>query len=145
MQSLPSGSLPAKPLPRLGLFNLALVSAYFVPVWGADALRALVSPFSGLEERGQAAAAMLIRDLFDLGLSGMMRTADIFAAGKLVIAAACAAYVIEFARALVRGREPDRQTTDAVLILVAGGVAVWALAATALGDAGLLRLQATQL
>ena len=29
-----------RPLSRLGLINLALVSLYFVPIWGHDALRA---------------------------------------------------------------------------------------------------------
>jgi tetrahydromethanopterin S-methyltransferase subunit C len=37
--------------PRLGSVNAALVALYFAPVWGADALRALTSPFYGFEDR----------------------------------------------------------------------------------------------
>ena len=37
--------------PGLGLVNFALVSAYFVPAWGHDALRVLTSPYNGFEDR----------------------------------------------------------------------------------------------
>ena len=43
--------------PSLGCVNAALVSLYFVPVWGGDALRALTSPYNGFEDRVQATAA----------------------------------------------------------------------------------------
>ena len=81
--------------PGLGLTNLALVSAYFVPAWGHAALRALTSPYGGFEDRAHSLAAIYIRDLFDFGLAGMIRTSQMLAGIKMVITAAFLAYLIE--------------------------------------------------
>jgi hypothetical protein len=130
---------------RLGPANLALVSVYFAPVWGGQALRALKSPFGGIEDRAHAAAALSIREVFDFGLDGLMRAANLLAGIKLVIAAAFLAYVIEFARALSAAREPNRETINAVLVLAVTAVGISTLAAVTLGDAALIRLYGTQL
>ena len=42
--------------PRLGAANLALLSIYFAPVWGRDALHVMVSPYNGFEDPSHAAA-----------------------------------------------------------------------------------------
>ncbi len=131
--------------PRLGLVNFALVSAYFVPAWGHDALRVLTSPFNGFEHRAHAVAAIYFRELFDLGLIGLVRVSELLAGLKLVIAAAFVAYLIEFARALATRREPNRETVDVVLLLALATAMLWMLPALKLGDADLIRLQATQL
>jgi hypothetical protein len=131
--------------PRLGATNLALISISFAPMWGRDAVRALISPFGGFEDRTQAAAAGYFRQVFDLGLDGLMRASNTLAAFKLVIAAGFVAYLIEFARALAVRREPNRETIDAVLVLAVVAIAIWTLPALALDDAALIRLSATQL
>jgi hypothetical protein len=131
--------------PKLGPANLALVSLYFAPVWGSDAVRALTSPFNGFEDRVHAAAAAYIRGLFDLGLDGLVLTSQILAGIKLLIAAAFIAYAIEFARALATRREPNRETQNAVLLLAVLGAALWTLPALTLDPSGLVRLYATQL
>jgi hypothetical protein len=128
----------------LGSVNLALVSLYFFPLWGRGALRALVSPYNGLEDRAQAAAAIYLRQLFDLGSSSLVTIAHVLAGIRLVVAMAFACYLIEFARSLAVRREVDRDTTDVVLILAVIGVALSALSALALGDAAAMRLAATQ-
>jgi hypothetical protein len=130
--------------PRLGLVNFALVSAYFVPVWGHDALRVLTSPFNGFEDRAHAVAAVYYRDVFDFGLAGLIRTSELLAGIKMVIAAAFLAYLIEFARAVVTRREPNRETVDVVLLLALTGAFIWMLPTLKLGDPDLVRLQATQ-
>jgi hypothetical protein len=127
----------------LGAVNLALVSLYFFPLWGPDAVRALISRH-GLDERASAAAVIYIGQLFDLGSRGVVLTAHVLAGIKLVVAAAFACYLIEFARALAVRRAADRDTIDVVLILAAVGVALSGLSALALGDAALIRLAATQ-
>jgi hypothetical protein len=132
-------------IPRLGPANLALVSVYFAPVWGRDAVRALISPYGGFDDRVHAAAATYFRQVFDLGLDGLMRASNLLAAFKLVIAAGFVAYLIEFARALVMEREPNRETIDAVLVLAVTAIAIWALPGLALDDPALIRLSATQL
>src|SRR5215471_16456568 len=71
---------------RLGAANAALVSLYFAPVWGTQAMRALTSPFSGFEDRAHAVAAGYFRALFDLDLDGLVRTANVLAGIKFVIA-----------------------------------------------------------
>jgi len=130
---------------QLGPANFALVAIYFVPVWGVEALRALTSPFAGLADRPHAAAAVAIRNVFDFGIDGLMRTANVLAAVKFVVAAAFAAYLIEFVRALVADREPNRETLDAVLLLAVGAIVLFGVPALALDDGALVRLHATQL
>jgi len=130
---------------QLGPANFALVAIYFVPLWGVEALRALMSPFAGLADRPHAAAAVVIRNLFDFGTDGLMRTATVLAAVKLVVAAAFAAYLIEFLRALVADREPNRETLDAVLLLAVGAIVLFGVPALALDDGALVRLHATHL
>jgi hypothetical protein len=134
-----------RPLSRLGAANLALISVYFAPMWGRDAVRALMSPYNGLEDKVHSAAAIYFRQLFDLGLDGLMRTSNVLAGVKLVIAAGFVAYAIEYARSLFSGRDVDRGTVDVVLALAFAGIAVWALPALALDDAALVRTYATQL
>jgi hypothetical protein len=127
-----------------GLTNFALVSAYFVPAWGHDALLVLTSPYNGFEFHGHAVAAIYVRDVFDLGLAGLIRASGMLAGLKLVIAAAFLAYLIEFARALVMRREPNRETVDVVLLLALSAAIVWIVPTLTLGDPALIRLQATQ-
>jgi undecaprenyl pyrophosphate phosphatase UppP len=129
---------------RLGFVNLALVSLYFVPVWGHDAVTVLTSPFSGFENPAFTAAAVYIREVLNLGLAGLIRTAAILAVVKLVIAVAFLAYLIEFARALATGREVNRETVDVVLLLALTVIGFWMVPALTNGDAQLVREQATQ-
>jgi hypothetical protein len=130
--------------PGLGQINFGLVSAYFMPTWGQDALRVLTSPYNGFEDRTHALAATYIRDLFDFGLDGLIRTSELLAGVKLVVAAAFAAYLIELARALVMEREPNRETLDVVLLLALAAAIFWIVPALMHGDPNLIRLQATQ-
>jgi len=127
----------------LGSVNLTLVSLYFIPAWGRDAVRVLISPYHGLEQRVHGSAALWLRDLFDLSFSTLALISNALAGIKLVIAAAFTAYLIEFARSWLMGRQTDRETTAVVLILAAVGVALCALPA-GLGDPTLLRLCAAQ-
>jgi hypothetical protein len=120
------------------------VSAYFVPAWGHDALRVLTSPYNGFEDRAHAVAAIYFRDVFDLGLTGLIRTSEMLAGLKMVVAAAFVAYLIELARALATRREPNRETVDVVLLLALAACLIWIVPTVKLGDADLIRLQATQ-
>ena len=54
------------------------------------------------------------------------------------------AYLIDFARALVVRREPNRETLDAALLLASVAIMLWAWPALGSGDGGLIRLHATQ-
>lgn len=128
---------------RLGSANLALLSLYFAPIWGIAAMRALMSPYHGLEDSAHAAAAIYFRQLFNLGDGGLILTSHVLAGIKLVIAAAFVAYAIEFARALATRREADRETIEVTLTLAVVGIALWALPALALGEPSLIRLHAT--
>jgi hypothetical protein len=121
------------------------MSLYFAPVWANDALRALFSPYGGFNDPAQAEAAVFVRQIFDFGLDGLMRTSSVLAGIKLVIAVAFLAYLIEFARAVVIGREPDRATLNVVLLFAMAGIAIWAVPALAVGDDAMIRRCATQL
>jgi hypothetical protein len=129
---------------RLGAVNAALVSSYFALVWGTDAVRALTSPFSGFELPAHAAAAAYFRALFDLNLDGLIRTANVLAGIKLVIAVGFLAYLIEFFRAIAMRREPNRETLDTVLAITAVAIMLWAWPALASGSGALIRIHATQ-
>src|SRR5437660_3417206 len=131
-------------IPRLGSVNAALVALYFAPVWGADGLRALISPFHGFEDRVHAVAASYLREIFDLGLSGLMHTSSVLAGLKFVIAIGFLAYLIDFARALVLGRDVNRETLDTVLVVSAIAMMFWAGPALSTADPDLVRMHATQ-
>ena len=118
---------------------------YFFPVWGREAVRALISPFNGLDNPAHATAALYFRRLFDIGFNNLTVTSHMIAGIKLVMVAVFVAYLIEFARALATGRATDRETTDVVLILAVAGIIMSALPALALGEAALIRLTATQM
>jgi hypothetical protein len=68
----------------------------------------------------------------------------VLAAIKFVVAIGFFAYLIDFARALVVGREPNRETLDGVLALAAGAIMLWAWPALAAGEGGLIRAHATE-
>ncbi len=129
----------------LGSVNLALLSLYFYPVWGREAVRALITPFNGLDSPVHATAALYFRRLFDVGFINLTVTSHVIAGVKLVMVAAFVAYLIEFARSLATGRATDRETTDVVLILAVVGIIMSAVPALASGEAALIRLTATQM
>jgi hypothetical protein len=130
--------------PRLGAVNAALISIYFAPVWGTDAFRALTSPMYGLQERAHVAAAGYYRALFDFGVEGLVRTSYLLSGLKFVVAIGFAAYLIDFARALVVGRQPNRETLDTVLALAGALMMFSAWPVLGSGDGDLIRLQAIQ-
>ena len=131
-------------IPRLGFLNLALVSLYFAPIWAREALRILLLPDRAFEDRSHAVVAIWLREVFDLTLEGLMRISGALAGLKLVIAAGLLAYLIELARAVAVGREPDPVTSHGALALAAIGVAIWSLPPFLLADPTLIRLSATQ-
>jgi hypothetical protein len=130
--------------PRLGSVNAAFVALYFALIWGGDGLRALTSPFHGFEDPLHATAAVYYRYLFNFGLDGLIRTANVLASVKFVIAVAFVAYLIDFSRALIIRREPNRETLDLVLLFASAALMLWAWPACGSGNTALIRLQATQ-
>jgi hypothetical protein len=77
-------------------------------------------------------------------LDGLARTTYVLSGIKFVIAIGFLAYLIDFARALAVGREPNRETLDAVLALAGASIMLWAWPALGSGDGGVVRLHATQ-
>ncbi len=130
--------------PRLGAVNAALISVYFAPVWGMDALRVLTSPVYGLQDRAHVVAAGYYRALFDFGVEGLVRTSYLLSGLKFVVAIGFLAYLIDFARAFVIGRQPNRETLDAVLALAGVSIVFSVWPALGSGDGDLIRLQAAQ-
>src|SRR5262245_17775390 len=84
----------------LGSANLALVSLYFAPVFGREAVQALLSPHRGLGERVQAAAIVPLGHWLNFGLDELTTASGVLAGLKLVIATGFVVYLIDFARAL---------------------------------------------
>jgi hypothetical protein len=130
---------------RLGPYNLALVGCYLVPAWGSEAMRALTSPYSGLTDPVHAAAAIRLRTFFELGPDGLVQAANGLAAFKLLVVASLVAYLIEFARAVVSDRAPDRATVNVVLIFTVAAVAIWIMPALAFDGAAAKHAHVAQL
>ena len=68
-----------------------------------------------------------------------MRTSSVLAGIKFVVAIAFVAYLIDFARAIVMRREPNRETLDVTLVLAGSTIMIWAWPALGSGDALLRR------
>jgi hypothetical protein len=130
---------------RLGPYNLALVACYAAPTWGAEAIKALTSPYGGLIDPVHAAAAVRLRAMLNLLPERLLDVANWLAAFKLVVVAALLAYVIEFARAVLSNRAPDRATTDTVLALAVVAVAVWIMQAIVFDPAAVTEAHVAQL
>ena len=131
--------------PRLGPYNLALAACYFAPVWSLEAIRALTSPYGGLTDPMHAGAAIRLRALLGLAPEQLLDVATYLAAFKLVVVASLVAYVIEFSRAVVTGRAPDRATTNTVLALAVAAVAIWIMPALAFDPAAATHAHVAQL
>jgi hypothetical protein len=130
---------------RLGAVNLALISIYFVPIWGADALHMLISPYHGFDDRVHAATATYFCRLFDLPMEGLVHVSNVLGGIELVIAVGFVACFIEFMRSIAMAREVDPATADVVLLLALGAIVMRMLPGMALGDPDMVRLNATQL
>ena len=130
---------------RLGPYNLALVACYTAPTWGAEAIKALTSPYGGLIDPVHAAAAVRLRAILNLPPEQLLDVANWLAAFKLVVVASLLAYVIEFGRAVLSDRAPDRATTDTVLALAVVAVAVWIMQAIVFDPAAVTEAHVAQL
>src|SRR5262245_50038763 len=140
-----AAGLGARPGSRLGPYNLALVACYAAPTWGVEAIKALTSPYGGLIDPVHAAAAVRLRAILNLPPERLLDVANWLAAFKLVVVAALLAYVIEFARAVLSNRAPDRATTDTVLALAVVAVAVWIMQAIVFDPAAVTEAHVAQL
>lgn len=129
--------------PGLGSANVAVISLYLAPLWGIEALRALRAPLQGLDILTHANAVTYYRQLFDFGIHGLIGASNVLAGAKLLAAAAFLAFLIDFARALAVGRDANRETLDAVLLLSIVCIVLWIWPALATGEATLVRLHAT--
>jgi uncharacterized membrane protein YwzB len=130
---------------RLGPYNLALVACYAAPTWGAEAIKALTSPYGGLIDPVHAAAAVRLRAILNLPPERLLDVANWLAAFKLVVVAALFAYVIEFGRAVLSDRAPDRATTDTVLGLAVVAVAIWIMQAIVFDPTAVTQAHVAQL
>ena len=131
--------------PRLGPYNLALAACYLAPVWSWEAIRALTSPYGGLTDPVHAGAAIRLRALLGLAPEQLFDVTSYLAAFKLVVVASLIAYVIEFSRAVVADRAPDRATASTVLVLAVATVAIWIMPALAFDPAAATHAHVAQL
>ncbi len=130
---------------RLAPYNLALVACYAAPTWGAEAIKALTSPYGGLIDPVHAAAVVRLRAILNLPPERLLDVANWLAAFKLVVVAALLAYMIEFGRAVLSDRAPDRATTDTVLALAVMAVAIWIMQAIVFDPTAVTQAHVAQL
>jgi hypothetical protein len=132
-------------LPGLGSFNAFLIACHAAPSWGQQSLKSLLSLFVGFEDRAHATASIFFQHLLDLPFDGLLRISATLAGFRLVVAVGFLAYLIDFARACVMEREPDRATLDLVLLLALATTLLSLFPALALGDGDTLHRQASYL
>ena len=128
-----------------GRVNAALISVYFVLIWGDDAVRALTSPFHGFEDPAHATAASYFRNLFDFNLDGLIRTAQVLAGIKLVVAVRVRRLSDRFfARTLDAARAEPRNPRLGAAVRQRGDRRCGPGRRSAAEIPGLIRLHATQ-
>lgn len=103
------------------------IAAYFVLVWGFEALNMLASPAYGLDDVWRSQFVFAIGRLFTLSPIGLIKLAAFFATLKLAAALACLGYIVARIRAW-----PARVHSD---VLEAGLMLVVAISILAVGPA----------
>jgi hypothetical protein len=130
---------------RISSFNGALLAAYFIPAWTIVAFKIMIAPIHGLYEQPSIAVALFVSDHLQLAGMATVRMAWLLALGRLTVVAFFAIFVVLLTRASIRKSGGCDEAL--AMALAIGSVISFAsmLLASAVGEAGALRLHATEL
>uniref|UniRef100_Q07R33 Uncharacterized protein n=1 Tax=Rhodopseudomonas palustris (strain BisA53) TaxID=316055 RepID=Q07R33_RHOP5 len=130
---------------RISTFNGALLAAYFMTAWTISAFRIMVSPVQGFYERQNVSVALFVSDHLHLAGMSTVRAAWLLALAKLTVVAFFGVFVVLTTRASIRKTGGCDEALGFALAI--GGLISFAcmLMASVVGEAGALRLHATEL
>ena len=130
---------------RISSINGALLAAYFIPTWTVVAFRIMTSPIHGLYEQPNVSVALFVNDHLHLAAATTVRLAWLLVLGRLTVVAFFAVFLIFTTRASIRKTGGGDEAL--VMALVIGGAISFAsmVMASQVGEAGALRLHATEL
>jgi len=130
---------------RISTFNGALLAAYFIPIWVIGAFQFMISPVHGLYEQPSISLALFASDHLHLAPLSMVRLGWLLAFAKLTVAAFFAVFLLLITRPSIRKAGGCDEAL--ALALGIGSVICFAamLMASQVGEAGALRLHATEL
>jgi len=129
---------------RISTFNGALLAAYFIPTWTIVAFKIMVSPIHGLYEQPSISIALFASDHLQLAGMTTVRLAWLLALGRLTVVAFFAAFVVFITRPAIR---KAGGCDEALALALAIGSAISfasMVLASQVGEAGALRLHATE-
>jgi hypothetical protein len=130
---------------RISTFNGALLAAYFIPTWTIIAFKIMISPIHGLYEQPSISIALFASDHLQLAGITTVRLAWLLALGRLTVVAFFAAFVVFITRPAIRKAGGCDEALAVALAI--GSVISFAsmVLASQVGEAGALRLHATEL
>jgi hypothetical protein len=130
---------------RISSFNGALLAAYFIPTWTIIACKIIISPVHAFYEQPNIAIALFVSDHLQLGAVTTVRLAWLLALGRLTVVAFFATFVVLITRSSIRKTGGCDEALSMALAI--GCVISFAsmVLASQVGEAGALRLHATEL
>ena len=130
---------------RIGSINGALLAAYFIPVWGMIAYNIMFAPVHALYEQPNISAALFVSDHLNVAGMNLVRLAWLLALGRFAAIAFMAVFLVLLCWPSSRKNGACDETLGVALVF--GSVISFAcmLMASQVGEAGALRLHATEL
>ena len=130
---------------RIGSINGALLAAYFIPVWGMIAYNIMFAPVHALYEQPNISAALFVSDHLHVAGMNLVRLAWLLALGRF----AAIAFLVVFLVLLCWPPTRRNGACDETLGMALGIGSIMSFAcmmmASQVGEAGALRLHATEL
>jgi hypothetical protein len=130
---------------RIGSINGALLAAYFIPVWGMIAYDIMFAPVHALYEQANISAALFVSDHLQLAGMNLVRTAWLLALCRFAALAFFAVFLVMLCWPSTRKNGGCDEALGMALFI--GSLISFAcmLMASQVGEAGALRLHATEL
>jgi hypothetical protein len=130
---------------RIGSINGALLAAYFIPVWGMIAYNIMFAPVHALYQQPNISAALFVSDHLNVAGMNLVRLAWMLALGRFAAIAFLAVFL--FMLCWPSSRKNGACDEALGIALGIGSLISFAcmLMASQVGEAGALRLHATEL
>jgi len=130
---------------RIGSINGALLAAYFIPVWGMIAYNIMFAPVHALYEQPNISAALFVSDHLHVAGMNLVRLAWFLALARFAAIAFFAVFLVLLCWPSTRRNGACDETLGMALCI--GSLISFAcmMMASQVGEAGALRLHATEL
>jgi hypothetical protein len=130
---------------RIGSLNGALLAAYFIPVWGMVAYGIMFAPVHALYDQPNISAALYVSDHLNVAGMDLVRVAWLLALARFAVLAFFAVFIVLLCWPSTR----KSGACDEALGIALGVGSLFSFAcmlmASQVGEAGALRLHATEL